>query len=84
MDSCAHVTSLERTRQGPFTLQHCLTGDQWTWEGIQLGIEEHRQILEKYLDVEMAQTAIRNLNAREFNGRVLRVDKASSQADELR
>ena len=38
----------------------------------------------EYLDTEMAQTAIRNLNGREFNGRVLRVDKASSQADELR
>ena len=32
----------------------------------------------------MAQAAIRNLNGREFNGRTLRVDKASSQADELR
>jgi cleavage stimulation factor subunit 2 len=32
----------------------------------------------------MAQAAIRNLNGREFSGRVLRVDKASSQADELR
>lgn len=38
----------------------------------------------EYLDMEMAQTAIRNLNGREFNGRILRVDKASSQADELR
>ena len=38
----------------------------------------------EYLDTEMAQTAIRNLNGREFSGRVLRVDKASSQADELR
>jgi cleavage stimulation factor subunit 2 len=38
----------------------------------------------EYLDTEMAQSAIRNLNGREFNGRVLRVDKASSQADELR
>ena len=34
--------------------------------------------------MEMAQSAIRNLNAYEFNGRTLRVDKASSQADELR
>jgi cleavage stimulation factor subunit 2 len=32
----------------------------------------------------MAQSAIRNLNAAEFSGRTLRVDKASSQADELR
>ncbi len=32
----------------------------------------------------MAQSAIRNLNGKEFNGRTLRVDKASSQADELR
>jgi len=32
----------------------------------------------------MAQSAIRNLNGFEFGGRALRVDKASSQADELR
>jgi len=32
----------------------------------------------------MAQSAIRNLNGFEFGGRSLRVDKASSQADELR
>lgn len=38
----------------------------------------------EYLDVEMSQSAIRNLNGYEFGGRTLRVDKASSQADELR
>ncbi len=38
----------------------------------------------EYSDIEMAQSAIRNLNGYEFNGRTLRVDKASSQADELR
>jgi RNA recognition motif-containing protein len=32
----------------------------------------------------MAQSAIRNLNGFDFGGRTLRVDKASSQADELR
>ncbi|CAF1147900.1 unnamed protein product [Rotaria sordida] len=38
----------------------------------------------EYTDIDMAQSAIRNLNGFEFNGRTLRVDKASSQADELR
>lgn len=38
----------------------------------------------EYSDIEMAQSAIRNLNGYEFSGRTLRVDKASSQADELR
>lgn len=38
----------------------------------------------EYSDIEMAQSAIRNLNGQEFNGRTLRVDKASSQADELK
>jgi cleavage stimulation factor subunit 2 len=38
----------------------------------------------EYSDIEMAQSAIRNLNGDEFSGRTLRVDKASSQADELR
>ena len=37
-----------------------------------------------FLDGDMAQSAIRNLNGFEFGGRTLRVDKASSQADELR
>ncbi|CAF3962587.1 unnamed protein product, partial [Adineta steineri] len=38
----------------------------------------------EYTDADMAQSAIRNLNGFEFGGRSLRVDKASSQADELR
>ncbi|CAF0844516.1 unnamed protein product [Rotaria sordida] len=38
----------------------------------------------EYADIDMAQSAIRNLNGFEFGGRSLRVDKASSQADELR
>ncbi|CAF0765106.1 unnamed protein product [Didymodactylos carnosus] len=38
----------------------------------------------EYQDIDMAQSAIRNLNGFEFGGRTLRVDKASSQADELR
>jgi len=38
----------------------------------------------EYSDADMAQSAIRNLNGFEFGGRTLRVDKASSQADELR
>lgn len=37
-----------------------------------------------FLDADMAQSAIRNLHGFEFGGRSLRVDKASSQADELR
>lgn len=36
------------------------------------------------IDADMAQSAIRNLNGFDFAGRSLRVDKASSQADELR
>jgi cleavage stimulation factor subunit 2 len=36
------------------------------------------------IDADMAQSAIRNLNGFDFGGRTLRVDKASSQADELR
>ncbi|CAF0907346.1 unnamed protein product [Adineta ricciae] len=38
----------------------------------------------EYADADMAQSAIRNLNGFDFAGRSLRVDKASSQADELR
>ena len=36
------------------------------------------------IDADMAQSAIRNLHGFEFGNRSLRVDKASSQADELR
>jgi len=30
VDSLAHMTQLERTKQGPFTLDHCLPHDKWS------------------------------------------------------
>lgn len=38
----------------------------------------------EYMDIDTAQSAIRNLSGFEFGGRTLRVDRASSQADELK
>lgn len=34
VSSCAHMTRLERTQQGPFGLHDCLHLSQWTFEAI--------------------------------------------------
>jgi len=39
VQSCAHMTLLERTKQGPFTLDHCLPLSQWTFDGICTHVE---------------------------------------------
>jgi len=38
--SVAHMTALERTKQGPFTLQDCLKKDSWTLDNIQKALIE--------------------------------------------
>lgn len=34
LDSVAHMTELIRTKQGAFTLEDCLTSDNWTYENV--------------------------------------------------
>lgn len=53
LGSCAHVTDLERTRQGPFYLPDCLTEDQLTFENIKQKIKHLEAEVEEYLDVNM-------------------------------
>ena len=42
MDTVATMTSLERTKQGPFLPEHCLKEDDWTAENIWDAIEKSR------------------------------------------
>ena len=46
VDGAAHMTSLIRTKQGPFVLDDCLppTPDQWTYESICEGIIQGNSI----------------------------------------
>jgi tRNA U55 pseudouridine synthase TruB len=45
---CATAIALQRTAQGPFTLEHCLHEDQWNVESIQTAIEKLETILNNY------------------------------------
>lgn len=45
MATCAHMTALQRTRDGPFGLEHCLPGEDWTVEKIKLAAEEVEETL---------------------------------------
>jgi tRNA pseudouridine55 synthase len=47
MNCCATTVFLQRTAQGPFTLEHCLSEDQWTLENIQLAIQNCEKLLDK-------------------------------------
>ncbi len=53
LDSCAHMDALERTRQGPFSIQDCLKEHECTISGIQDKIHQLRQNLDEYLDIQM-------------------------------
>lgn len=55
LSSCAHVVDLERTRQGPFTLEHCLLEDELTPATVGKQIDILRPLLEVYLDQAMAE-----------------------------
>lgn len=53
LDSCAYLDKLERTRQGPFETQHCLTEEECTVESIHKKILEMQQLTQEYLEVQM-------------------------------
>ena len=40
MATCAHMTALQRRRDGPFGLEHCLAREDWTVEKMQLAAKE--------------------------------------------
>ena len=40
MATCAHMTALQRTRDGPFELKHCLLREDWTIEKIKMAAKE--------------------------------------------
>lgn len=40
MDTCAHMTALQRTWDGPFGLEHCLPREDWTVERMQQAARE--------------------------------------------
>lgn len=47
--SCAHVTKLQRTRQGPFTLKKSLQEDQWSAENIIKAIRKLKKAQNNYI-----------------------------------
>ncbi|XP_071520287.1 pseudouridylate synthase TRUB1-like isoform X2 [Panulirus ornatus] len=46
--SCAHLSGLQRTRQGPFTLHHSLHEDEWRLENVINNIARFRKKIDKY------------------------------------
>jgi tRNA U55 pseudouridine synthase TruB len=48
LNCCATTIALQRTVQGPFTLEHCLNEDQWTVENIQAAIEKLETVLKNH------------------------------------
>ena len=45
--SCAHMVELERTRQGPFALEHCLSEEAWgDFDAVCAHVEASRAIVE--------------------------------------
>ncbi|XP_046652571.1 probable tRNA pseudouridine synthase 1 isoform X2 [Daphnia pulicaria] len=60
LNSCAYLDTLERTRQGPFETQHCLTEEQCTVTGIRKKILEMQQVTREYLDIQMEKYRLRN------------------------
>ena len=55
LSSCAHVVSLERTRQGPFSLQHCVYEEQCTKSFLRDKIEQLTPLVDVYMDEKMAE-----------------------------
>lgn len=47
VDSLAHLVELERTKQGAFTLDHCLHQPDWTAENIVAHVDECAHVLSK-------------------------------------
>ena len=50
LDSCATMTSLVRTKQGPFELDRAIKKDEWTAESVYQGVEETNQWLANILN----------------------------------
>ncbi|KAG0710700.1 putative tRNA pseudouridine synthase 1 [Chionoecetes opilio] len=46
--SCAHLTELERTKQGPLSLSDALTEHQWTLDAVTSSITKHSGSINKY------------------------------------
>lgn len=49
LDSCATMTSLVRTKQGPFELDRAIKKEEWTAESVYQAVEETNQWLEEVL-----------------------------------
>ncbi len=48
LGTCAHLLELERTQQGPFTLQHVLqTEEEWTFQNICRAIAEFEDTIQQ-------------------------------------
>ncbi|XP_075532864.1 pseudouridylate synthase TRUB1-like [Dermacentor variabilis] len=50
LGSCAHVTHMELTQYGPFTLEHALPSYRWTWEEARVTSEKLRSLWSAHIE----------------------------------
>ena len=55
MDTAATMTSLERTQQGPFTLEDAMSKDEWSPESIYAAVEKFNAAMVDELKDEETQ-----------------------------
>lgn len=47
------MNKLERLRQGPFEIAHCLKGEEYTSSNIYEKISQMQELVDNYVDVQM-------------------------------
>ncbi|XP_065304616.1 pseudouridylate synthase TRUB1-like isoform X2 [Dermacentor albipictus] len=50
LGSCAHVTHMELTQYGPFTLEHALPSYRWTWEEARMTSEKLHSLWSAHIE----------------------------------
>lgn len=55
LGTLATMTSLQRTKQGAFQLEHCLTENEWNVENICQAIDKSKDLLKRHATAEVVQ-----------------------------